>query len=64
MFGMKCQPKKRCGICLNCETGTGYGTPVCYKIQQHNGKPVAVAVGLNDKRADRCYNFKTGEVSA
>ena len=59
MFGMKDQPKRQCGICLNYRTDTTFPTPVCYEIQQHDGKPVAVTVRLHDKRAAYCRSFNS-----
>lgn len=62
MFGMMPSRKgkhgtlpPRCSECLNMKTGTGYGKPVCYEIEQRNGTPVAVVVKPN-KQA--CGKFR------
>jgi len=57
MFGMMKQPRHQCRECLSFNTGTGYGKPVCYEIDQRDGRPVAVAVKPN-KTA--CHNFRAG----
>jgi hypothetical protein len=65
MFGMMPNKKgkhgsvpPRCSECLGMNTAAyGPTRPVCYEIEQRDGKPVAVAVKPN-KQA--CFKFQAG----
>lgn len=63
MFGMSPRGKHggkliTCHECLNLNTASyGPGKPVCYEIDQRDGRPVAVQVKPNRQA---CHNFKAG----
>lgn len=56
------QPPRNCGNCRHL-IDDRYETPVCYQIQQRDGKPVAVKVRRNGK-ACQSYGVKDLEAGA
>lgn len=50
------QEPRNCGTCLNLIVGR-YQCPVCYKIEQRNGKPVAIK-RMRGNKACQAYKRK------